>query len=149
MGAELYPFQTLLGWGLGAGSRDLGSHLPAPRLARLQLGCRKQKSWAGELIEGDWRPGPRSPLWDTQWGTDGCAVRQALALTPSKPTPHTIPAYTNMVPSTRHTSLAVPDAHMYTGAQAAPHATPAQMSTPCTPVEASKSGGRQIKSGLP
>lgn len=53
LGAVLHPFTLFRGWGLGAGSRGLGSHLLAPRVARSQRECRRQKSWAGELIEGD------------------------------------------------------------------------------------------------
>lgn len=53
-------------------------------------------------------------------------MKQALALTPSKPTPHTTVAYTcTLDPSTRDRSLAAPDTCMHTGARADPH-TPHQ-----------------------
>lgn len=95
------------GW--GAGSRGLGSYLPAPELGKSQSGCRKQKSHR-QGQGGDERsrrgPGPRPPSRVTQQGT----VKQALALTPSKPTPHTTLAYTCALHlSTRYPSLGAPD----------------------------------------
>lgn len=77
-------------------------------------------------------------------------MKQALALTPSKPTPHTTLAYTcTLHLSTRYPSLGAPDTCVHTGAHADPHPTPAHRSTPCSGVEASKLGGRQLKSGPP